>query len=304
MREFLAVRTLLAVLVVLLTGCAEPAAEPGATGVAAMDENTGLQLLAMGTRPVAVAARPGTVTTEMLRETGIPLVPQGNVEAIASRRPALVVGMMTPRNEEVVAQLRRIGPVVLTNFTDPWPDQLRVFAAATGRIEQAERMIGRLDAAIDQLAARVAASRFRGGTVSVLARCGGGSVLCTFDDRTMLGAVLRRVGFRRPSLQMRAYSPDDRTAWAGFDTISAELLGEHGGDVIIALDDQDGPTILDHPLLRTEHAVTARVDFDGWYYNTPLSMGWVLHDLRAILFGEGRVAEPGDAPALWAEAVR
>ncbi|WP_156934692.1 ABC transporter substrate-binding protein [Pseudonocardia spinosispora] len=272
------------------------------TGVLAMDESTGLQLLAMGVVPRAVVAREDVPATELLREEGVPLIARGRTEQVAAAKPSLIVGMMTPRNDELVARLSRIAPVVFTHFTDPWPEQLRVNAAVTGRPERAERLIGRIDDAISRLAVQVG-TRLRGRTVSVLSLCGGGNTLCIYDDRTVLGDVLTRLGLRRPSAQIRANSSDDRTAWAGFDTISAELLGAHGGDIVVALDGGEGPTVLDHPLLHTEHAITARVEFDGWFYNTPLTVAWVLHDLRAVLFGEGRVAARGDARALWAEAV-
>ncbi|GAA0939223.1 hypothetical protein [Nonomuraea longicatena] len=58
---------------------------------------------------------------------------------------------------------------------------------------------------------------------------------------------------------------------------------------------------MENPLLDTSGSKTGAVDFSGWYDVGPLNQIWVVNDLTAILFGEGRIAGESDAAALWTE---
>jgi hypothetical protein len=109
-----------------------------------------------------------------------------------------------------------------------------------------------------------------------------------------------RFGFRRPPSQ------SGRGNEFGFSSISPEELSRQTADVVIDLQGSvafGGTSPLDDPLLDVSGSVTGRVDFNAWYGTGPLHTVWVLHDLDAVLFGDGTTATAEDGPALWATVI-
>ncbi|MFF5986652.1 hypothetical protein [Prauserella flavalba] len=41
------------------------------------------------------------------------------------------------------------------------------------------------------------------------------------------------------------------------------------------------------------------MDFGAWYGSGTLNLAWMLHDLDAVLFGDGKTATSADAGKLW-----
>ncbi|ADB49304.1 ABC transporter substrate-binding protein [Conexibacter woesei] len=267
----------------------------------ALDEYSALQLLMLGVVP----EHAGRLIDDdkirgLLTAAGVELVDRSKLELVAAARPELIVGMRYTDVDRLRPQLEQIAPVVIVTDQRPWDEQLRVLAKVTDRGAAAEEIVTRVETATRRLAARIARSDMAGATVSVLASYP--DTFYAFDDGTVFGRLLRRLGFERPAAQIDGNDggKDDY----GFTAVSEELLGEHAGDVVIALVDDGytgGRPVFETPTLDTRGSLTAEVDYTGWFSTTGLSAWWVLHDLDAILLRRTAPAKPADAPALWAQ---
>jgi iron complex transport system substrate-binding protein len=189
--------------------------------------------------------------------------------------------------------------VLVVDGMEPLAAQLADLGAATGHAEQAELLTERLETLLADMKLRVTASEHAGATVSVISACGAGA-FCTYGTDRGFGPILRELGFRRPPSQ------SGRGNEFGFSYISPEELSQQAADVVIDLQGSvafGGTSPLDDPLLDISGSVSGRVDFNAWYGTGPLHTVWVLHDLDAVLFGEGATATAEDGPALWATVI-
>ncbi|RBM18768.1 hypothetical protein DI005_17195 [Prauserella sp. PE36] len=269
------------------------------TGIWALDEASALHLLSLGVRPTHAArnAYSGdeivTASYALLEEAGVELVPPQRPELVASAEPALIVGVDFPAHHEQRAQLEQIAPVLLTDDNLPWQEQLALLGAVTGHGEQADALTGRLMAQVRDTAGRIAASEHAGASVSVLSDCG--DQACVYGSGRALGSLLAQLGFTRPQAQR-----DKGGEW-GYDMVSRERLAEHTADIVLSLVGSIGGDLVagDSPLLDTSRAVTAPVDFGAWYGSGTLNLVWMLHDLEAILFDDGKTATAAEAGRLW-----
>lgn len=275
------------------------------TGIWALDPQTALNLLALGVVPEHAGRfdrdlDPFVAAAHtILEEAGVEMVEGGNAELVAAAEPRLIVGGAGTGSDEVRSLLDAIAPVVMLPAVPVLEDDLDTLGAVTGHGEEAAAVAGRLDAALEDSARRIRDSEFDGVSVSVLSACGAGT-FCLYGTARGFGPVLTGLGLSRPPSQA-----DRGNEW-GYGMFSPENLGDQRAEVVIALVGSvsyGAPSPLTNPLLDTSGSRTGEVDFAAWYGVGPLNRLWVLHDLDAILFGEGRVAGETDGPDLWAEVV-
>jgi iron complex transport system substrate-binding protein len=304
-----------AAVLALLAGCATAPGGSGSAGGAvtfrptdtriwALDYATALRLLAIGVVPEHAARyryQPDPIVTaayQILQDAGVTLVEPSNVELVAAATPDLIIGE-SGTDTELVARLEQLAPVLVVDGMKPLAAQLADLGAATGHAEQAELLTERLETLLAEMKRRVTASEHAGATVSVISACGAGG-FCTYGADRGFGPILRELGFRRPPSQ------SGRGNEFGYSFISPEELSQQAADVVIDLQGSvafGGTSPLDDPLLDTSGSVTGRVDFNAWYGTGPLHTVWVLHDLDAVLFGEGATATAEDGPTLWATVI-
>jgi iron complex transport system substrate-binding protein len=275
------------------------------TGIWALDYQSAINLLALGVVP----SHAGRYTYDpdpyvkaayaILERAGVKLVEPGNAEIVAAAEPELIVGRPNMGNDEIVPRLGAIAPVVTLPGLPVLEKELGTLGAVTGRADRAEALAGRLETKRAELARRVKGSEFAGASVSVLSACGADGY-CVYGNARGFGPILADLGLARPAPQTT-----EGNEW-GYENISPENLEQQKAEIVIALTGSvsaGARSPFDNPLLDTSGSRTGAVDFSGWYDVGPLNQMWVINDLAAILFGEGRIASEPDAPALWAEVV-
>lgn len=272
---------------------------PTDTGIWALDDATAVHLLSIGVTP-AHAARNAYSGDEIVaagyrlaEDAGVQLAEPGNAELVAAAAPSLIVGMDFPDHHEILPELQHVAPVLLTDDLAGWDEQLELLGAATGHETEAAALVGRLRASIDELARRIAAADHAGASVSLLSDCG--AQVCAYGAARTAGSLLEELGFTRPEAQR-----DQGNDW-GYINVSREQLDEHEADIVLSLTGSVSarPVFEDAPLLDTSDAVTAAVDFGAWFSVGALNVQWMLHDVDALLFGDGEPATAADAGELW-----
>ncbi|MEU9608086.1 ABC transporter substrate-binding protein [Streptomyces sp. NPDC048057] len=271
------------------------------SGIWALDYQTALNLLALGVVPEHAGKYAYTTDPfvsaayAILEDAGVELVEPGRAERVAAAAPELIVGMPRTGSDEIVPQLRELAPVVLLPDLPVLADDLATLGAVTGHRDEAAAVAERVDAAVGDLARRVKGSEHAGSAVSVLSAYGEDSY-CIYGNARGFGPLLAELGLTRPPAQAVAGNE-----W-GYATVSPEKLDEQGADVVVAFVGSvalGAPSPLTDERLDTSGSVTGEVDYSAWFGVGPLNAFWVLGDLRAILFDEGRIAGASDGPALW-----
>jgi iron complex transport system substrate-binding protein len=267
----------------------------------ALDELAALQLLALGVKPLGVGKFfDDKASAAVLADAGVELSRPEDVEVVAAARPRLIVGVYNTHLESA-DELGKVAPVVVVeDFQAPWTDQLSMVGEVTGTAERASALAAKVEKETEELAAEVAKSEIAGSTVSVLAEYSDGTFI-TFDQTSPSGLALERLGLERPPTQV-----NDDDADAGFVQLSAERLGEHGGEVILSHSSPSlgEPSVLENPVFRPQAQaaeITADVEGTVWNTATPLSAWWILQDLRAVLVENDTPAALDTAPELWAD---
>nr|WP_312896469.1 ABC transporter substrate-binding protein [Nonomuraea endophytica] len=230
----------------------------------------------------------------ILTKAGVKLVETGKAELIAAAAPELVVGLPNTGSDTIVPQLREIAPVVILPGLPVLEDTLDTLGAITGHRAEAAAVARRLTTARTDLARHVKASEFAGAAVSALSACGE-DAFCVYGNARGFGPILTDLGLRRPPQQ--ALKGNE---W-GYENLSPENLGEHKAEIIVAFAGSvsfGAPSPFKNPLLDTSGSRTGEVDFSAWFGVGPLNQVWVLNDLDALLFGEGRIADASAGPAL------
>ncbi|MFE3019359.1 ABC transporter substrate-binding protein [Streptomyces sp. NPDC059256] len=265
----------------------------------ALDVYTALNLLAVGVVPDHVGrTHQGQEAREgIAADAGVKIVEAHKLELVVSAKPSLIVGIDHPEHRALLKHLKAIAPVVLIEDGIEINEQMEVVGTMTGRTAEAMKTVGRIGTATATLAARIKGAGHSGRTVSVLQEYP--TVFYAYDSSTQCGALLTRLGLDRPEAQ------SGESEW-GYTEVSEENLGEHGADIVVALVDRiyaKGKSVLDSPMLDTSEAITAEVEFSGWYNSDILSAWWVLHDVAAILFHQAQPTTHADVPALWSQAL-
>ncbi len=296
------------------TGCGpqEQAAAPTALAaptadatlpVVALDEFAGLSALVLGVKPASVFLTFGYASARAVFDfAGVPTLqaaPNGvNLEAVAALKPATIIGISIPTTAAAQEQLNSIAPTTVIPYTASRQEQLQVTGATLGRAEAATALTSRLDRAVANLQADLAAAGKAGQTISVIGAAG----LDAFAlSRTgLVGSLLEQVGLKRPPAQDIATDATDP-----FLPIAAEKLGDHDADTIFLLRGgaYESDALTASALWSTLKAVKANrvvnVVAEVWLSSNAFGLDWIVRDVRAALLGDGAVATEADVVRRW-----
>ncbi len=128
-----------------------------------------------------------------------PIVMQGeiDIEAIAAMQPDLIVGQWSGMTRREYQLLSRIAPTVppqaqYGDYGTPWQEMLRTLGRATGRLDQAEEIIARIDARFHGI--RQAHPEWQGAS-SVMVWAGQNGA---YSARDIRGQFIEALGFKVP----------------------------------------------------------------------------------------------------------
>ena len=219
--------TILAVLLTALTARAEPARIVTA-GAAVTEIVSGL-----GLAPQIVAVDTSSKHLEETRDKpDIGYVRMLGAEGILSQKPDLVLVSGEAGPPPVLEQIKSAGVdvMVIPNgySLDNIDDKIRAIAAATGRVEDGEKLITRVDADVQALRAATAANEGeRPGVVFLLARHGGN--LTAAGTETAAHAMIEASGGRNVCASFTGYKP-----------LSAEIFATATPDFVIVSESVGG----------------------------------------------------------------
>ncbi|MFC1464226.1 MAG: ABC transporter substrate-binding protein [Candidatus Brachytrichaceae bacterium NZ_4S206] len=297
-----------------LVGCAAPpsATTPtpvptptaeNALSVVALDEFAGLAVLSLGIKPAQVFITFDYASAEAVFDfAGVQTAPAAasgvNLEAIAALKPAIIMGVSIPTTVEAKEKLDVIAPTTVIEYTASWQDQLKTTGATVGRMEAADLLIKRLDAAVSALKSDLASAGAAGKTVSVIGALS--NDMFALSRTGTVGSILGQVGLKRPAAQDMATEATDP-----FITISAERLNDHDADLIFLLSggQYTTDTLTASPIWKTLKAVLANqvvnVVAELWLSSNAFGVDWIVRDLRAALLGTDEVATDADVVSRW-----
>ncbi|WP_369068241.1 ABC transporter substrate-binding protein [Kineococcus terrestris] len=186
-------------------------------------------LLALGVRPVGFGQRNDPLRP-WVRDlaAGVETYPlasgETNFERLAVWQPDLLLVQDGFATDETMPLYSAIAPTVATSFID-WRENLRQVAAAVGREERAQELLGERDAAVAALAAGMPAEA-RGLRVQALTAFPDGSVYLLNSD-SPLGKAAAALGL--------APLPAPDTAGEAVNLLSAENVPLADGDLLLLL---------------------------------------------------------------------
>jgi iron complex transport system substrate-binding protein len=219
--------TIFAVLLTALTARAEPVRIVTA-GAAVTEIVSGL-----GLAPQIVAVDTSSKHLEETRDKpDIGYVRMLGAEGILSQKPDLVLVSGEAGPPPVLEQIKSAGVDVVVipdgYSLDNIDDKIRAIAAATGRVEDGEKLITRLDADVQALRAATAANEGeRPGVVFLLARHGGN--LMAAGTETAAHAMIEASGGRNVCASFTGYKP-----------LSAEIFATATPDFVIVSESVGG----------------------------------------------------------------
>ncbi|MEM9607365.1 MAG: ABC transporter substrate-binding protein [Actinomycetota bacterium] len=267
--------------------------------VFALDEYAAANLLSVGIEPVGVfTPYDALVPQAILTDAGIELTDatfgQWNFEAIAALEPDLIV-LIDTQNPAVTEQLSEIAPAVTLPFVAPWRDGL----SALADVAPDPGVLDELEATLTTRLAEIAEQIEPGTTMSVL---GSGPAFGTYSlgGDSPTSDLIVEAGWERPAPQQEPAS------FGAALILSPEVLGEHDGDVLVALDgDPQFYDVAELEALATYPSLPAVADgrvvtADGaiWFNSDPFSAFWVTEDLAAVAAG-GSPATFDDLDERW-----
>ncbi|MEM9517253.1 MAG: ABC transporter substrate-binding protein [Actinomycetota bacterium] len=276
-------------------------------GLFALDEYTGLTLVALGAPPENANAFLGDdAAVAIMENAGVTVSQIGraepSIEAIANARPDLIVGTGHPNSINVADLLGEVSPVVLTDFQQPWDEQMRVLATVTGTGARAQQLVDLIDAKIEQTAESVRSAGVEGSTISIIVDYGVQTV--AFGPDTLAGTLVEQVGLTRPASEGTAASAAQDASLGPFIAVSDETLVDHDADIVIGPVGKFAPASINDNILRNSggDAIAAAPDADVWNANTPLAAYWILTDIERIVSGSADdTLIPDDVAAVWEE---
>lgn len=219
--------TILAVLLTALTARAEPARI--VTGGSAVTEIA----VALGLTPQIVAVDTSSKHLEETRDKpDVGYVRMLGAEGILSQKPDLLLVSSEAGPPPVLEQIKSAGVevVVVSNghSLDAIDDKIRAIAAATGRGQQGDQLIARVEADVQKLRAATAGNEGeRPGVVFLLARHGGNLMAAGTD--TAAHAMIEASGGRNICAGFSGYKP-----------LSAEIFAAATPDFVIVSESVGG----------------------------------------------------------------
>ncbi|KWX01855.1 ABC-type transporter [Carbonactinospora thermoautotrophica] len=143
---------------------------------------------------------PAYLKDKMARTEKVGSLDEPSVEKIAALKPDLILSSKV-RHEQIYAQLSKIAPTVFAETPGaPWKDNLKLYAKALGKEQEAAQALARYQERARELGEAIKAKH--GGqapTVSVVRFVDGPTRF--YQKKNFSGTVLSDVGVRRPPLQ-------------------------------------------------------------------------------------------------------
>ncbi|MEL6893738.1 MAG: ABC transporter substrate-binding protein [Actinomycetota bacterium] len=263
-------------------------------GVYVLDGLAGIALLSLGIETLGIAELFQDPTVNRVFESlEIALDPSSNLETVAATDPSIILGIGHPNHLELKAEYDAIAPSAYPDFTTPWQDQTRVFAAITGREDRAEVVISTIDERVDALRARIDEAGLAGQQVSIIQPFG--AEFYAYGPTTLAGDIVDRLGFPRSDVQ----SADGDF---GFIEIAEELLPEQvDADVVVSITGTDGgASLFENPVVDVGDAASGDVT-PIWTANHALAAWVILDDIESLLFGDGATVSADALPDVWQE---
>lgn len=260
--------------------------------VIVLDTNPLDAVLALGIKPVGAPKLDRLSLpeeqTQGIEAIGINFNPQPSLEKIALLQPDLILG--NNWNEEIYPMLSQIAPTVIAPSKDPaWKEDLRLYAKALNKSEEAEKLIQNYQARIQEFQQRMG-NHLKETEVSITAsfNYGAGQPARIYLKDSFMGAVIEETGLSRPPTQRRE----------GFVMeLSFETLAFANGDIMFVVDPKPEESTLSslqrHPLWSQLNVVKQGqvypVSYDIWVAQRNIGgANRILDDLFKYLIEENQ----------------
>lgn len=256
--------------------------------IVALNESALDTALALGLKPVGtVAARGGDAVSVYLQEKAgkigiVGTTREYNLESILAQQPDLILAA-AGLNKEIYAKLSMLAPTVVAPHSglEDWRKNVRLYAQAMNRGEQAEQALAELDGRIGALRAKLPA----GTTVSVARWNPQGPIL--MSSKIFTGQILGQLGLKAPPLaeDLGDRPHSDVLSLENLSKIDADwlflaTLNAKGQETLDAARTQPAFTRLE--AVKKGHAVT--VDGQVWTSSTGiLAANRILTDIEKVL---------------------
>lgn len=199
-------------------------------------------------------------------------------EWVWQQKPDLIIATFAPLDAESYATLSKIAPVLgppegYANWTAPWQEEMRLIAAATGRVARGEEVIAHVEGVLNDLATTYSELTGPEATVAYVS----GTELVGYGAGDGANRMLADLGLTIPP------EFDDMVTEAGSFSVSLERLDIFDRDVTVWLTEDDGRQMIEAlPLyqksrLRQEkRSVWAdEEEMGALSFQSPLSIPWV-----------------------------
>lgn len=188
--------------------------------------------LALGVQPVGSAMSesfPDYLGSHIDDIAQVGSIDQPSLEQIIQLQPDLILSNQVV-SEAIYPQLAEIAPTVLTEETGRdgnWPANLRLYAEALNKPEQAEQLLTDYQQQVADL--RQSLGNPADMLISVVAS--GEGRIWFYSDQSFAGSILSDIGFSRPLIQTQPKIAPH------LDVVSKEAFEKLDGDVIFLLTD-------------------------------------------------------------------
>lgn len=276
--------------------------------IVALDELAALNLMSIGIIPDVAFNTWRTVgPRQILEAQGIEIVETTAVfpelEEVAALEPDLIVGSMNEGFLSRYPDYASIAPTVHA-VMQATPDAEESIVEAYGRYFDRESEAANVQAALDNLAAEVAAAHAdEPMSLSALMAFAPQSLLLHMDGEHNFTSLIEAAGFTRPELQTIA--PEGGSTNGGWTAFAPETLPAQDADVIVIAVGAQYPLegVTDLPLYSSlsavENGTAVPVDGDIWAGGSAFYEFWALEDLRSIASGDYTGGTVDDAVARW-----
>ena len=209
-----------------------------------------------------------------------------DLEWVLLQQPDLIVATFAPLDERTYAMLSRIAPVVgppsdFPMWGAPWEEELRLIAAATGKVSTAEKIITDLDQRISAIAEQHPQLQGLSGAVAHFA----GGQIVGYRSEDGGNRLLHRLGVETPATFDQMAGP------GGNFTVSPERIDLFDLDVVLWLTDEPARAKIESlpgydalRITREGRSIWADQTLTGALsFQSPLSIEWALDQLVPAL---------------------
>jgi iron complex transport system substrate-binding protein len=183
-------------------------------------------VLALGVKPVGAVIAPEENDfpaylkdkTQGVQKVGT--IAQPNLETIAALKPDLIL-TNTLRHEKIYDKLSQIAPTVVGERPNWWKNNLKLYAQALGKEQEAEKLMADYQKRLDEFKQKMG-DRLSKTQVSLLRSFPDHARI--YQNDSFAGQVLKDAGLPRPKSQDKA---------AVFEKVTEERIPDMDGDVIL-----------------------------------------------------------------------